>query len=61
MLLVDTTLPWASEWLLHYEVWKGTGIWFGDDPSLETSEDQTQLLHPVPSHMQGKQALEQLQ
>lgn len=61
MLLVDTALPWASEWLLHYEMWKGTGIWFGDDPSLETSEDQSQLLHPVPSHMQGKQALEQLQ
>lgn len=29
MLLVDTILPWASEWLLHYEVWLATGEWYG--------------------------------
>ena len=55
MLLVDTTLPWASEWLLQYELWKGTGIWFGDGPSMETPEAQSKLLHPVPSHMHQKQ------
>lgn len=29
MLLVKTILPWASEWLLHYEVWLATGEWYG--------------------------------
>lgn len=47
MLLVDTVLPWSSEWLLHYEVWKGTGIWFGDGASEESPEAQSKLLHPL--------------
>jgi hypothetical protein len=29
MLLADTILPWTSEWLLHYEIWLGTGKWHG--------------------------------
>lgn len=29
MLLADTIVPWASEWLLHYEVWLATGEWTG--------------------------------
>ena len=29
MYLADTILPWASEWLLHYEIWLGTGEWHG--------------------------------
>lgn len=29
MLVVDTTVPWSSEWLLNYEIWKGTGTWYG--------------------------------
>jgi hypothetical protein len=29
MLMVDTTVPWTSEWLLNYEVWKATGAWYG--------------------------------
>ena len=29
MLLVKTILPWASEWLLHYEIWLATGEWYG--------------------------------
>jgi hypothetical protein len=29
MLLVGTILPWASEWLLYYEVWLATGEWRG--------------------------------
>jgi hypothetical protein len=34
MLIVDTTIPWTAEWLLHYETWLATGEWFGDhDPS----------------------------
>jgi hypothetical protein len=29
MLLADTILPWAAEWLFHYEVWKVTDHWVG--------------------------------
>jgi hypothetical protein len=29
MLLSDTIVPWASEWLLHYEIWLATGEWTG--------------------------------
>jgi hypothetical protein len=25
----DTTVPWASEWLHHYELWHVDGIWRG--------------------------------
>lgn len=33
MLIVDTIVPWAAEWLLHYEIWLATGEWFGDRDS----------------------------
>ncbi len=29
MLLSETIIPWASEWLLHYEIWLATGEWCG--------------------------------
>lgn len=47
MLLVDTIVPWSSEWLFHYEVWKGTGIWLGDGVAEEAPEAQSKLLHPL--------------
>lgn len=28
-LLAHTTVPWTSEWLLYYELWKATGEWLG--------------------------------
>jgi hypothetical protein len=28
-LLARTTVPWLSEWLLHFEMWKATGEWHG--------------------------------
>jgi len=28
-LIADTIIPWASEWLMHYEYWVATGIWHG--------------------------------
>ena len=28
-MIADTIVPWASEWLLHYEFWLVTGIWHG--------------------------------
>jgi len=29
MLIVNTIIPWTSEWLLHYEYWVTTGVWHG--------------------------------
>lgn len=29
MLLASTVIPWAYEWLFHYEIWLGTGEWTG--------------------------------
>lgn len=28
-LIARTIIPWAAEWLLHYEVWQVTGKWHG--------------------------------
>jgi hypothetical protein len=28
-LYVHTLIPWTSEWLYHYEIWVGTGVWHG--------------------------------
>lgn len=28
-LLAETVVPWAIEWLLHYEGWLTTGAWHG--------------------------------
>lgn len=39
MLIVDTIVPWAAEWLLHYEVWVATGQWLGDqNPDTQLSD-----------------------
>lgn len=27
--LAKTVIPWACEWLFHYEVWRATGEWSG--------------------------------
>ncbi|RKT69531.1 hypothetical protein DFJ66_2764 [Saccharothrix variisporea] len=29
MILAHTTLPWTSEWLYYYEIWRMTGAWTG--------------------------------
>ncbi len=29
ILIADTTVPWASEWLHHYECWHLDGVWRG--------------------------------
>lgn len=28
-LIVNTIVPWISEWLLHYEIWEVTNKWHG--------------------------------
>lgn len=43
-LLARTVLPWTSEWLLHYELWRVTGTWHGggtthDPPPTPTQRD----------------------
>jgi hypothetical protein len=30
MFIAETIVPWTSEWLAHYEIWKATGRWCGD-------------------------------
>jgi hypothetical protein len=29
MLYTTTIIPWAFEWLVHYEIWVGTEEWHG--------------------------------
>lgn len=29
MLVADTTVPWAAEWLYFYELWLPEGQWYG--------------------------------
>lgn len=29
MLIADTYIPWAIEWLYYYEIWLVTGEWCG--------------------------------
>jgi len=43
MLLLDTTIPWTSEWLIYYEIWKFTGEWYGGGewPSVRRTEVAT--------------------
>lgn len=43
MPIIDTVIPWISEWLLHYELWLGTGVWHGggihnDDKSQKNNQ-----------------------
>lgn len=28
-MIAHTIVPWASEWLLHYELWRATDEWLG--------------------------------
>ena len=31
MLLATSIVPWTAEWLAFYEIWRVTGIWYGDE------------------------------
>lgn len=39
MLYVHTLIPWASEWLYHYEIWVATGTWNGGGIDHETTAE----------------------
>ena len=62
MYLAETIIPWATEWLMYYELWHATGKWVGPEaphgqehptlmPAMET-EAQPVLRHRRydPSH-----------
>jgi hypothetical protein len=41
MLIVDSIVPWTSEWLAHYELWKWSGQWHGDEEAAEAGPGGT--------------------
>lgn len=43
MFYAKTLIPWACEWLLHYELWVITGTWHGggiDHNEIEEKRDE---------------------
>jgi hypothetical protein len=36
LLIADTTIPWAAEWLLYYELWHLSGGWRGGGVGYES-------------------------
>jgi hypothetical protein len=36
--LVHTIFPWASEWLMYYELWLATGTWLGGGRHINEEE-----------------------
>lgn len=40
MYYVTSLIPWACEWLIHYELWVSTGIWFGGGIHHETEAEK---------------------
>lgn len=45
-LVADTTMPWACEWLQHYEFWHFDGIWRGKSVGPESiAEIRASTIH----------------
>ncbi len=40
MYYVKTLIPWACEWLVHYECWVATGTWHGGGIHIETEAEK---------------------
>ena len=40
MFYVQSLIPWACEWLVHYEVWVATGEWLGGGISHEAEAEK---------------------
>lgn len=40
MFISDTIIPWACEWLYHYELWVCTGLWHGGGIHQETEAEK---------------------
>jgi len=47
MLLVNTIVPWAAEWLAHYEIWLATGEWCGGGVHPNLSPDRKADTEPT--------------
>ena len=46
MQIADTTVPWASEWLSFYEMWRLDGVWRGKSVGPESiAEIERARLH----------------
>lgn len=45
MLLADTVIPWAVEWLYHYEIWLATGEWCGGGKHPQINKGVKRLHH----------------
>jgi hypothetical protein len=39
MFLADTILPWASVWLLYFELWLSSGVWDGGGVEHDVIEE----------------------
>lgn len=42
--IIDTIIPWISEWLYYYELWLPEGKWLGGGHNEYPIEDNTQAL-----------------
>ena len=42
--IIDTIIPWASEWLYFYELWLPEGKWYGGGHDEYPNEDFTEIL-----------------
>lgn len=36
----ETIIPWTAEWLMFYELWKKTGIWYGEEAPHSLNKEQ---------------------
>ena len=51
MLLSETIIPWASEWLLHYEYWLITGFWYGGGIKHGNNKPFVKDVSPLPHQL----------
>jgi hypothetical protein len=51
MLIADTIMPWLSQWLYFYEVWRQTGAWIGKgthpDLPQHSEEERANVQNPI--------------
>ena len=49
MNIAETIIPWASEWLLHYEIWLATGEWQGGGihPKISEKKIKRKTKYPI--------------
>lgn len=40
---VKTLIPWACEWLIHYECWVVTGTWHGGGIHIDLEENKSKV------------------